>query len=205
MAICENQISLVLSWDGTAEPVIESYLTFDATAGSSSQGWVILPDIDGNGTKEIVITDSGARVLWIFEATGPDTYTTDAPEGLFSTGDRHDNCAFFNTSGSGSGTLVWGYDVGDIEEIFIADHIGAEGSFTEDDFTPMRVFVDIPEEPESMVFFGEPGTLDGDNAGDFLFGMRSASAEEGEGDEDIYVVEFTGGTGVPIWHLHPTD
>ena len=200
-----NQIVLVMSWDGVGEPEIESYLTFDPTATNSTQGWIALGDLDGNGTLEIIVSDAGIYTVRVYEAIGPDTYATDEEGGVFATGDRPDTLIYAKIPGQKGGSIIWGYDLGDKEEIFIADHIGPEGSFTTADFTPMRVLVDIPEEPEALAFFGEPGTLDGDGYVDLIFGMRSASAEEGEGDEEIYVVEYTGAsldTAVDSWILH---
>ncbi len=196
----------IFSWDGGGDLSEEAYLL--NLAGASDQGRIDAGDLDGNGTLEVIVAYSQPTyAIFVIDSPAPNVYEVDDEAGLFVTGDRPDVLTYINTTGDDHGSIVFGYDVGDDEEIFITDHVGGMGSFTGSDFTAKRVLVDVSEEPEGLAYAGQSGTLDGDGFVDLIFGMRSASAGEGEGDEDLYVVEYTGASVDPLnpvelWMLH---
>lgn len=191
--LAQNHSINIYTWNGVDPPALEAQPL--AGSGTAQQGRMDLGDIDGDGDLEIIAANPGLDGYYIAFATAPNTYDT---QGLFpillnESNDRSDTVAIVNPDGEGPASVLLGYDVGANDtNLYIADYTGSGNSFTESDFSSVRVLADILEEPETLSAIDVPGTLDGDNFVDIVVGTRFISTEGGAStDNEVWVIENT--------------
>jgi hypothetical protein len=185
-----NRSLNILNFNGTTATV-----EYTTGTGANNAGFNLnIGDIDNNGTPEVVYADSVGAGIKIIEGVSANTYTCDAPAGLFP------NCGSGLTAATGSASILKLSDTGQgavlmgcqngtpdgqggPESFWITYHTGPVGSFTAADFTASAKLLEPPQEPVWISSFSQSGSLDGDDHADIILGTRSTnSATDGYGE-----------------------
>jgi hypothetical protein len=167
----------VFRWNGTSFTE-EARLPIASPTSDLGLNNVMIYDLDGNGTAEILMTDNSEDILYIYESSAADTYTADA--GTTGVIDLTGNIGHLAVGDYDADLnleiyLPWDDDptVGDVEKMEYIEHDGTAGAFAAANFSAPAVAVSNCSgagtesvDPRGVAY--AQGSLDGDTRGDLF-------------------------------------